>query len=268
VAADRRDIALYFAWCDQQRLLVFEVFAPDVETYVVALKASGRVETTLSRMLTSVSSFYIYAARHTAGAVVNPVVLVTRPRVSVDSPTLGLSRDELGALLRAAQGRGGRDHAMLSVLAGTAVRVTELCRADTWDVTTASGRDVLRVTRKGGKHGVVRMPAETVRAVRAYTGDRNGPLFLLNNGRRMTRRAVAYYLELCAIEAKLGKRISPHSLRHTAATLTLNEGASLRDVQLLMGHARPDTTARYDRERRELENPAADALAEVLAGVA
>lgn len=268
VEAYRRDTGRYFAWCDEVGLRVFEVFAPDVEAYLAWLASMGLAKSSLSRMLTSVSSFYAYAARHTAGAVTNPVLLVERPRCSAESPTLGLSRDEVRSLLLASRVRGERDHAMMSVLAGTAVRVTELCRADTSDVTTASGRNVLLVTRKGGKRGVVRMSGGTVEAVRAYAGDRYGPLFLLNNGRRMTRRAVAYYLGLCAQAAGLDKRISPHSLRHTAATLALDEGAPLRDVQVLMGHARPDTTARYDRERRELDNRAADALADIMSGAA
>lgn len=266
VAAYQRDIGRWFDWCDRNGLSVFEVFAPDVETYLAGLVELGLAKATVSRMLTSVSSFYGYAARHTGGTVVNPVVLVERPKPDVESPTLGLSRDELRELLRASRARGLRDHAMMSLMAGTAIRVTELCRADTWDVTTSGGCDVLVVTRKGGKTGMVRLPADTRDALAEYVGDRNGPLFVLNSGRRMTRHAVTYYLNLCT--AGWGKRISPHSLRHTAATLALDGGASLRDVQVLMGHARPDTTARYDRERRELDNSAADALADVMGGAA
>lgn len=263
VTAYRRDLASWFAWCDDRGLDVFSVFAPDVETYVEHLRA-GRSQATVARMVTAVSSFYIYAGRHTGGIVTNPVTLIERPVVDTSSRTLGLSRAEVDVLREKAREKGPREYAMVQLLLGTGLRVSELCRADTRDVTTDIGRDVLLVTRKGGKRGRVPLPPGVLRALRMYVGDRHGPLFLLDNGRRMTRRMVDYHVTTLAAAAGIKKRISPHSLRHTAATLALDAGASLRDVQVQLGHARPDTTARYDRARRELDNRAAAALAAIV----
>lgn len=264
-----RDIATYFAWCDHHGLDVFTVFAPDVERYAEHLTTSpGRAKrlarSTVARMLTSVSSFYAYAGRHTHGRIGNPVALIDRPRPDTASPTLALSRAEADALRAEAQRRDPRSYALVQLLLGTGLRVSEVCRANTSDITTDGDYDVLLVTRKGGKRGRVRLPAAAVRALRVYLGDRCGPLFLLDNGNRMTRRMVDYHLSTMARSAGITKRISPHSLRHTAVTLALNAGASLRDVQVQMNHARSDTTARYDRERRELDNAAADALAAIV----
>lgn len=268
-AAYDRDITVYFAWCDCHGLDVFTVFAPDIERYIAHLttgpgRARRLARSTVARMLTSVSSFYAYAGRHTHGRIGNPVALVERLRPVTESPTLALSRAEADALRVEAQRRGARSYALAQLLLGTGLRVSEVCRADTGDITTDGDYDVLLVTRKGGKRGRVRLPAAVVRALRVYIGDRRGPLFLLDNGNRMTRRMVDYHLSTMARAAGITKRISPHSLRHTAATLALNAGASLRDVQVQLGHARPDTTARYDQARRELDNRAADALAEIV----
>lgn len=276
VAAYERDLSAFFAWCDERGLDVFEVFAPQVEQWAEDLSTLDNVgryksrtkplgKATVSRMLSSVSSFYAYAGKHTHGRIGNPVELVERPAVDSESQTLGLSRAEVDALREVARKRGLRAYAMVQLLLGTGLRVSELCGADTGDLTRAGETDVLLVTRKGGKRARVPVPEAAARALRRYNRGRKGPLFLKDDGGRMTRRMVDWHLSTMARDAGITKRISPHSLRHTAATLALDAGASLRDVQVQMGHSRPDTTARYDRARRDLDNAAARALAEVIA---
>lgn len=264
--AYRHDIGKFFDWADEHGIPVFEAFGPDIEAYVESLLRAPdgkrlRENSSAARMLTSVASFYAYAVRNTNGAVVNPVTLVDRPDVDTKSRTLALSKAELDSLRRAARELSTRDYAMVQLLAGTAIRVSELCGADVSDISTDSGYDILRVTRKGGKPGKVRLPPATLEALRAYTQNRDGALFLMKNGERMTRRMVDYRLGVVAKAAHIGKRVSPHCLRHTAATLALDAKVPLRDLQVQMGHSRPDTTARYDQARRELNNAAADAMA-------
>jgi len=79
------------------------------------------------------------------------------------------------------------------------------------------------------------------------------------------RRSAAIRWYGLAYVAGIGKRISPHSLRHTAATLALDGGASLRSVQASLGHADPKTTVRYDRARRGLDDHITYRLAQYLA---
>lgn len=274
-AAYERDITTFFGWCDQNDIDALSVFAPDVEGYVEWLRTSGnsgryksklgRSDSTVNRMVTVVSSYFAYAVKHSNGVIpTNPVDLIDRLPVSADSVTLGLSREEVDKLREVARGRGLREYALIQLLLGTGLRVSEVCNADTGDMTTDSGRDVLLVTRKGGKRARVPIPPAAARALKRYLIGRRGPLFLLDNGHRMTRRMVDWHLSQMAKASGIDKRISPHSLRHTAATLALDAGAPLRDVQVQLGHARPDTTARYDRARRDLNNAAATALADIV----
>lgn len=278
VEAYNRDIETYFAWCDSRGFDVFTIFPSDVEEWVDELlttdnvgrfksKPKPRSKATVARMVTAVSSFYSYAAKHTHGRVTNPVDLIERPRVEDETTTRALSLEEVQRLLTVAQRRGNREYALVQLLIGSGIRVSELCLADTGDLGTDSGHDVITVRRKGGKRANVRIPPATARALRRYIRGRRGPLFLLDNGNRMTRRMVDHHLTSMAKEAGIigpKERLSPHSLRHTAATLALDAGASLRDVQVQLGHARPDTTARYDRARRNINNAAADALAKLV----
>ncbi|MCF7548892.1 tyrosine-type recombinase/integrase [Pseudonocardia sp. WMMC193] len=183
--------------------------------------------------------------------------------------TAGLSRDEAERLLAAATETGARLRALVLLLLGTGLRVSEAIRADTGDLSVEKGRRVLLVTRKGGKRQRIGLPAAVDSAIRAYVGGRQGPLFMDTDGRaRMTRQQADYYLRKLSKAAGLDVEVSPHVLRHTAATLALDEGAPLRDVQVQLGHARPDTTARYDRARRDLDNAAARALGELVDGAA
>lgn len=279
--AYERDLATYFEWCDSRGFEVFTILPSDVERYVEWLQTTDNVgryrskpkprsAATVARMVTAVSSFYAYAVKHTEGKLRNPVDLIDRPRSDTTAAqTRALSLEDV-ARLRDAARSNARDYALLQLLLGTGIRVSELCQADTSDLGTDSGHVVLTVTRKGGKKGKVPVPPGAADALRRYIGSRRGPLFILRNRERMNRRMVAYRLERIAMAAFGPKeareiKLTPHKLRHTAATLALDAGASLRDVQVQLGHSRPETTARYDDARRELNNAASRALAAVVA---
>jgi site-specific recombinase XerD len=90
-------------------------------------------------------------------------------------------------------------------------------------------------------------------------------LLLANDGGRLTRQQAARIVARLARRAGILKRVSPHSLRHTAATLALDDGVSLRVVQASLGHADPKTTVRYDRARRGLDDHITHRLAQYLA---
>jgi len=144
------------------------------------------------------------------------------------------------------------------------LRVSEALGADVEDLTTERGHRVLKVKRKGGKTATVPLAPRTAEAVEAYVGDRTtGPLFITASGARWHRSEAWRTLRRLAKVAVPDKdqTLHPHDLRHAFVTLSLDAGASLRDVQDAAGHADPRTTRRYDRARHNLDRHPTYALA-------
>lgn len=278
--AYRNDLLGFFAWADEWRdnglggLGVFDFQRPHIDAYREFL-ASGDHEgmryrsrtkytdSTIARKLTAVSSFYSYLVdeeNHPA----NPVARVKRPKVSDKSLTPALAESEVHRLLAVADEDGPLSAALVRLLLGTGVRVSEVCNADTGDLGMDRGRRTIRVRRKGGEVDVVPMPDSAARALHNYLHGRRGPLFLNRHGKRATRDQVAYWLKRLTKRAGVSKALTPHGLRHTMATIALDRGATLRDVQQQLGHKDPKTTIRYDKARTRLDNSALRAITEVL----
>ena len=217
------------------------------------MQAMGASPATIARRLSALASFYGYALDE--GMIErNPVTRIKRPKVSDTSPRLGLDRDELAALLSAAQTSGARDHALACLLALNGLRISEALGADITDLSTERGHRTLAIVRKGGRHALVPLAPRTCKAIDAMLSGRSpGPLFATASAVRMDRHAAGKVIRRLARQAGIAKPISPHSLRHSFVTLALDAGASLRDVQDAAGHADPRTTRRYDRGRHNLD---------------
>jgi len=235
-----------------------------VELWARDMEVQGLAPATVARRLTAVSGFYAYAQDEELIAR-NPVARVRRPRLSDESPRLGLNRDELAALLAAAERSGPRDHALACLLGLNGLRVSEAVGADVADLGQERGHRVLAVRRKGGKRQLAPLAPRTVAAVEAMlAGREEGPLFATRTGRRMDRYAAQKVVRRLARQAGVGKVVSPHSLRHSFVTAALDAGVPLRDVQDAAGHADPRTTRRYDRGRHSLDRHATYAVAAAL----
>jgi integrase len=179
-----------------------------------------------------------------------------------------LDRNELGALLVQAGLGTARDHALIALLALNGLRISEALGADIGDLDMDRGHRTLRIVRKGGKHVTIPLAPRTTRALDLYVGERTvGPIFVTADGRRMDRSAADRTVKRLARRAGIGKRISPHSLRHSFITAALDAGVALRDVQEAASHAEPRTTIRasipsrhrpmrYDRGRQSLDRHA------------
>ncbi|MBU0609497.1 MAG: tyrosine-type recombinase/integrase [Armatimonadetes bacterium] len=147
--------------------------------------------------------------------------------------------------------------------------MSEATAANMADLGDDSGYRVLRVHGKGGKVVNVPLAPATCAALDAWINRaelEDGPVLRpVDKGGRIgagpvNRRSVAKRVKWIAKRAGIAKRISPHSLRHTAVTLALDSGVSLRYVQDFARHADPRTTRRYDRRRHSLNNPAGPAV--------
>jgi integrase/recombinase XerD len=235
-----------------------------VEAFARTLEAEGRARSTVARKLAALSGYYRFAEDE--GLIARSPVRVRRPRGNGDSQKMGLDRDETRALVRAARASSPRDHALVLVLALNGLRISEALGADVADLGTERGHRTLRIVRKGGKHAAVPLAPVTGEAVDAMLSGRpiEGPLFATATGRRMDRRSAFKVIRRLAREAGLSKAVGPHTLRHGYVAQALDAGATLRDVQLAVGHASPTTTVAYDRQRQALDSNPTYVLAATL----
>ncbi|HEY4495763.1 MAG TPA: site-specific tyrosine recombinase/integron integrase [Candidatus Paceibacterota bacterium] len=170
-----------------------------------------------------------------------------------------ISQEELERLLVSPNGndlRTLRDKAILELLFSTGLRVTELCslpRDLNWRAPEISVRG------KGEKVRLVFISANAREAIQKYLTarkDMEEPLFLSNKNTALTRRSVERIVKFYAIKAGISRKVTPHSLRHSFATDLLRNGADLRSVQALLGHANIMTTQIYthvtDKHLREI----------------
>jgi integrase/recombinase XerD len=194
-------------------------------------------------------------------------VHVRRPRLDYESHTVGLDRNELGALLVAAGLAGAREHALISLLGLNGLRISEALGVNIDDLSLERGHRTITVVRKGGKIVTMPLAPRVARAMDLAIGDRaGGPVFITSTGRRMDRHAASRIVRRVARAAGLDKHISPHSLRHAFITAPLDAGVPLRDVQEAASHADPRTTMRYDRGRQSLDRHATYIVATFIAG--
>lgn len=267
----RRDISVFFAWADERGYDVFALlpmhigeYAADLKRgYVGELKASTR-----AGRINAVSSFFRFVQENVGHEYVrNPAQHARRPVVDRESRTRGLDAEELGRLRAAARECGAREYALVQLLAGAGLRISEALESDAHHLQREGGQWYLYVQRKGTEdRQPVQVPDYAVSAIHRYLKGRRGPLFLGRNGDRLSRRAALNRVQSLALRAGItGRRLTPHSLRHTATTLALTEGVPIRDVQVQMGHASTETTARYDRANRMRNNPTVAALNRIIA---
>jgi site-specific recombinase XerD len=192
---------------------------------------------------------------------------VPRPRVRPPQPRRPLVAGEARALLDAAADCP-IDHAVLATLLATGLRISEACHLQARDIDSRAGLVHVR-NGKGGKSRCVKLGDRLLRTLRRYwrvAEPRRPWLFpaqrLVGPGRVDPHRRWADHpiapdtvrsrLHRLAQRAGLQRRVTPHDLRCTYATWLLEAGVDLRTVQVLLGHASPETTARYTRVRPEL----------------
>ena len=219
----------------------------------------GDARSTIARRTAAVRTFFAWAVEE--GLVPHdPTVRLVTPKKPQTLPAVATAdgvRDMLDELAaRAAEGdvRALRDHAILEILYGAGVRVSELCGLDVADVDR--DRATMRVLGKGSKERVVPFGAPGLRALNAYLvrsrpvlqarAESTSPaLFLGTRGARIGSRTV-YGIVSRELGPVLGERtVGPHALRHSAATHLIDGGADLRAVQELLGHASLGTTQIY-----------------------
>lgn len=262
VEAYRRDLHAYLAFLDKRSLQDLEAIDERVlRSFLASVSAAthGEDETpyrsaSVARRLSAVRSFHRFLLREGA-TLDNPARGVVQPRVPRGLPR-PLSIDDMAALLEtpaAGTSEGLRDRAILELLYGAGLRVSELVGLDVDDVDLEVG--AVRVLGKGGKEREVplgRFGREAVaayltrvRPVLASARSRGALLLNLRFGTRLARQSVGRIVAANAVAAGIDKRVTPHTLRHSFATHLLEGGADVRVVQELLGHASVATTQVY-----------------------
>lgn len=244
-----------------------DVDLPLLRSWLAGMSERGSSRATLARRAASARGFTSWAVR-TGRARADPALRLRAPRQLRTLPHV-LPVAQAATLMDLAAVRAGdadpqrlRDRAALELLYATGARVGELVGADVDDVDL--DRRTLRVLGKGARERVVPFGVPAARATSAWLASgrpllataTSGPaLFLGARGARLGQRQVRTMVRSLSQAAEPGDGISPHALRHTAATHLLDGGADLRSVQELLGHATLSTTQLYthisvDRLRR------------------
>jgi integrase/recombinase XerD len=223
------------------------VTVEDILGFLSELKEKKYASSSMCRMLISIKVFFRFLKKEK--------VISENIAEHFESPKLWqlipevLSVEEVELLLKAPDTdslQGARDKAILEVLYASGLRVSELCHLNLSDVHDA----YVRVKGKGGKERLVPIAEPAIKAIDHYLGsfrqnDGNPALFLSSGGKRIDRVSVWRQIKRYAKRVGLTKKISPHTLRHSFATHLLENGADLRVIQEMLGHAHIATTDRY-----------------------
>ena len=210
---------------------------------------------TLAIRTAALKTFFAYLAEE-GRLLVNPALGLQSPRVPREMKRETLTEKEITALLKVIPTNtplGYRDRAIVEVLYGTGIRVTELIDLLTSDAHLTE--KILVVRRgKGGKGRMVPLSTWAASYLKGYLKTvrpaleketSNQVLFLNCRGRKLSRRGVCDMVKACAEKAGLKKKVTPHVLRHTFATHLLKRGADLRALQEMLGHEKITTTQVY-----------------------
>ena len=221
-------------------------------SWLADMAGRNLARTTIARRVSALRSFYRFCGRTGRIRIEDLAWLrAPRPPKSVPKP---VSEDDARALLAAIFRRRGddwakqRDFALLMMLYGGGLRVSEALSLTRRDVPLG---DWLRITGKGGKIREIPVLPAIAEAVAAYVGScpfdggPDAPLFVSARGNAFGARAAQRLVESLRLELSLPAHVTPHALRHAFATHLLGNGADLRAIQELLGHASLSTTQRY-----------------------
>lgn len=251
VSAYRRDLTQYLDFLDGR-----EPSRADAESFSEDIARRGLADSTHKRKLSAVKGLHRFMVAEGLRQE-DPTILLVGPRQPDPFPK-ALDLDEAIALMEAPDRStlgGRRDAALLEFLYATGARVSEAVATDLNDLDLDDG--VALVTGKGAKQRLVPVGSKAVAALRSWLPDRMGlvkrtvrgdPVFLNLRGGRLTRQGAFDVVRRNAVRCGINpSRVSPHVLRHSAATHMVEAGADLRTVQEMLGHATISTTQVYTR---------------------
>ncbi|MDQ0213760.1 integrase/recombinase XerD [Oikeobacillus pervagus] len=256
VISYERDLKHYIQYLKnvEQLSSLNEVSRVHILQFLNHLKSQQKSVKTIARHIASIRSFHQFLLREKA-VDQDPTVHIETPQMERTLPKV-LNLAEVEALLSTpdrSNPYGIRDEAMLELLYGTGIRVSELVGLNIENVHTTMG--FVRCIGKGNKERIIPIGQTAISVMENYLqnarpkiiSNKNSTeaLFLNHHGKRLTRQGFWKILKGLAQKANIEKRLTPHTLRHSFATHLLENGADLRAVQEMLGHADISTTQIY-----------------------
>lgn len=253
VESYRRDVKQYITYLDETGIsAITDTTQINILSYIMLLKKRGRAASTVSRVLASIRSYYLYLLRN--GQIESdPTLTLTTPKIEKKPPQV-LSNNEVTLLLeqpKISDNKGMRDKAMLELLYATGIRVSELIGLDVDDVNLGMGyircqnSKNERIIPVGNKAiDAIKLYLEKARPILVKDTEEEA-LFVNRMGARISRQGfwkiIKQYRESSGIETD----ITPHSLRHSFAAHLIQNGADLQSLKSMMGHSDISSTQVY-----------------------
>ncbi|MXW26733.1 MAG: tyrosine recombinase XerC [Dehalococcoidia bacterium] len=253
----RNDIGHFLRFCEEAGIEALAITRATFRSYLATLREAEMAPASVTRRTTTIHGFYRYLQRE--GATDRDLLYgVALPKKPKRLPKV-IEPPHLQALIEApdtSTPQGLRDRAILELLYGGGLRISELVGLDVAGLDLVAGQAV--VLGKGDKERAVLFGEPAVRALQAYLDVArpelaDGPepaLFLNRSGKRLSARSVQYAVRRYALAAGLPEEVHPHLLRHSFATHLLDGGADIRIVQDLLGHTSANTTQIYTHVSR------------------
>lgn len=221
----------------------------DILKYLTSLKKFS--PKTISRNITSLNNFMLFLLRNKV-INSNPCEFIDRPKLNKTLPnTLSISEVDKLLDIPLKTKYDYRNKAMLEILYGSGLRISELINLTTRDIDFENA--VIRCFGKGSKERIVPINDYTIHYLKLYLEKRDlflmkgnsDDLFLNSRGTKISRQGFFKSMQKILKEKGITKKIGPHTLRHSFATHILSGGADLRSIQLLLGHSDISTTKIY-----------------------
>ncbi len=251
----RHDVAQFMKYLDSAGITdIQKTTKTTVLTYLLKLQKEGKASSTVSRTLASLRSFYAYMNEQGV-AMPDPTGNLETPKVEKKLPSI-LSPDEVDRLLEQpdiTDIKGKRDKAMMELLYATGIRVSELISLDINDVNLNLGFIKCSGTKK---ERVVPMGTIAKSALNEYIlysraemvkDDSEHILFVNCNGSKLSRQGFWKIIKQYQKKAGITADITPHTLRHSFAAHLLENGADLKSIQEMLGHADISSTQVYSK---------------------
>ena len=248
------DLKLFLEYLRENEIPSFKQVNKEViVNYMQSEKNNNKANSSILRSVSSLRKFFQYLAQEKI-IEKDPMLLIDTPKKKQHLPQV-LTKEEVEKLLRSpntGQVLGLRDRAMLELMYATGLRISEIINLKLEDLHLTMG--TLQTLGKGHKERIVPVGDEAIKWINRYLEEarpkllkqkRSNYLFLNFHGNNLTRQGVWKNLKAEVRKAGIQKNITPHTLRHSFATHILENGADLRIVQELLGHADISTTQIY-----------------------